>query len=351
MRISIVRSLVVGCLMAVPMSASAATFYVDAAAGDDANDGSSGMPKATIQAAIDTAAATPGDDIVAIWAGNEYNENLTIMDSEGIVLAGIGEGKPIIAADDPGLDTVYVDAGSVELYNLVITGGDDAVHVENNYGLVPRLGMFYIDAINNGDGGLEVDDVPDVFIEGGTYNDNGGDGIDIGNADTVTLHWCDASGNDDEGIEVDAVGFLRAEYAYTQANGGSGFGVSNVDTLEVEGGWFSSNGEDGLDLQGVSTINLDFVIALDNQESGLEYVTFDTVGELAILRSDFTGNGGDGVYIHEEGESIDVVYLIATSATGNAQSGFDIPISGAVDDYGYPNTSIENGEDDVLGAA
>ncbi|MEM9453860.1 MAG: right-handed parallel beta-helix repeat-containing protein [Myxococcota bacterium] len=335
--------------MAAPLSASAATFYVDGTNGDDANDGSGGAPMATIQAAIDAAWANPGDDTVAVWSG-EYTESLTIMDDSGLEIAGIGEGQPTITASDSLSDVVYIISGDVKLFNLALVGGDDGVDAENDYGQTPRLHLQYVNISDTEDEGVEADDIPDVIIEGGSFNDNDSDGLNINDSDSVTVTDCEASGNGNDGIDLGDTAYALVENCMAFANGGSGLEFDDLDAADVINNNFSGNDDYGLDLDEVGALLVDRVIAIDNLDDGLYFRTNDMVAEiLKISLSTFAGNGDDGVRIVDnDGSLIALVEMWANSSVANTESGFDIDITGTVEDYGYPNLSEDNGEADIL---
>ena len=337
--------------MAAPLSASAATLYVDGANGDDANDGSYGAPMATIQAAIDAAAANPGDDTVAVWSG-DYEENLSIMDDAELVIAGIGEGQPTITAADMYEDVVYIQSGDVKLFNLALVGGDDGVDAENDYGLTPRLRLQYVDISGTEDEGVEANDIPEVVVEGGSFSDNDSDGLRIDDSGSVTIKDCEASGNGNDGIDIGNTEYALVENCMAFANGGSGLEFDDLDAADVINNDFSGNDDYGLDLDEVGALLVERVTANDNLDDGLYFRTYDRVAEvLKISLSTFSGNGEDGVRLYDDSDLISLAEIWANSSTGNTDSGFEIEISGAVEDYGFPNTSEDNGEADILPGA
>ncbi len=99
-------------ILVVAASAHGTTFFVDAAGGADTNTGlSAATPFATIQWAVDQAAANPGPDLIQIAAG-EYRENIVIADPDKLMLSGTG-GVAVAAPDNTrnGITVYSGDAG------------------------------------------------------------------------------------------------------------------------------------------------------------------------------------------------------------------------------------------------
>jgi hypothetical protein len=104
------------CLLvvAVTTTVQGVTFFVDTG-GDDANPGTSAaLPFLTIQRAVDEAAGMAGADMIRIASG-EYVEDLTIEDTNKVMLAG--GGGTVINADDPDEHVIRIESGDVTIAN------------------------------------------------------------------------------------------------------------------------------------------------------------------------------------------------------------------------------------------
>ncbi|KAA3656069.1 MAG: T9SS C-terminal target domain-containing protein, partial [Calditrichaeota bacterium] len=105
-------------------------YYVNAATGNDANDGlTTGTAKLTIQAAINTASAT---DVVHVAAGT-YNEHLTI--SKALTVVGDDEATVIIDAGAGSGYGIDISADDVTLQYFTLVG--DVTNSAARYGVKP----------------------------------------------------------------------------------------------------------------------------------------------------------------------------------------------------------------------
>jgi pectin methylesterase-like acyl-CoA thioesterase len=186
---------ILGCVLALAAvtAAHATTFFVDVGQGNNANTGRSATdPFATIQWAIDAAAAQPGPDRIQIAAG-PYLENLAISDVDGLTLSG-SSGAEIVAT--PLAAAIQIASGDITISDLAIQAGNKGISAGTLDSPVASLTLRNVVVTNNVTEGLNAVNVADVTVSGCTFRDNGGvAAVKVQFAEDLTVSHCTLESN------------------------------------------------------------------------------------------------------------------------------------------------------------
>jgi hypothetical protein len=331
-------------------SVHAAGYFVDADAGDDTNPGiSEESPFASIQRAINAASENPGPDMIRIASG-EYAENLVINDDEKLVLNG-SDGAVVTAADAED-DVIAIKAGDVTISDLEVTGGDNGIKTK---GSETSLTLREVDVSDNADRGLNAKSVGSVTIIGGSFSDNGGDAIKVGDEDSetyvesLTVTGTTFSNNDSDGLDLEKITTVIVRDTIVDGSGDEGLEVDICVSVTVIGGAYTNNADDGLDIDNSQSVRVVSVLSTGNGEgNGLQIELEEgfEMEEATIVNCEFLGNGQNGVQIVEDGGVVHFVKLTDITARDNVESGLQIVISGSAKLADI--TSEDNGAGDVL---
>jgi hypothetical protein len=390
-----------GCVLALTAVtvAQAATFFVDAGRGDDANSGlSAADPFLTIQQAIEAAAAQPGPDLIQI-AASEYLENLAIHDADGLTLSGASD--VVVVAADPGKDVVKISWGDVSITGLAITGGSKGITPTGSAETPVSLSLRdVVVTANTGDGvkptsvgeirashctflandgtGLKVQFADSMTVSDCVFEDNGGRGLRAEDVRSVTVSHCQLLNNNDDGMKVVTVTLDRTESNLSISDttisgsaddaidlellgdirltnvtvrdtvGDDGISVDDSVSVSVVSSTFTNGAADGLDMDDTQSIRLVNVVSTGNGVSGFQVTAEEhfNVESLSIVDSEFSDNSLDGIWIKEEGTVVERASLTSVTATGNAGCGLNLGVSGMVKLNAI--TSEGNGAEDVL---
>jgi hypothetical protein len=319
----------------------------------------------SIQAAVDAAAASPGDDSVQIPVGI-YSENVSINDASGALgLVGLGGTASDVVIDGGGNTTIVANlqnnvsfrglritngfdgilafgAGDVSLRNVELTGNVfDGLDVDGGGDITVE------DSVVSGNGpslsanGLELSNVGNVRVARASLNGNGGDGIFVFGALATDVLNVTADNNGDEGVSVNASGNVTIRNSEMRDNLGDSINLFNVgdvliqndqgtggrfDGLEivtagnvsVSNAAFSSHVLDrGVEIFDAGNIDLQNVDASNNAGIGISLVT---VGDVGLTNVTASNNGSDGVFISGAG-NVEVDHL---EALDNVFEGLDI---------------------------
>ncbi len=207
--------------------------------------------------------------------------------------------------------------GNVSLANTVV---DNA---QGSDGII-LTGALSFSAVNtsfsgNDFAGLLLDNIPvGVFLTNVTANNNDANGFDLLNAGEVVVTGGSFSNNGSNGIFLDFVGPIAFTNVTANTNGDDGVQIDSAPTATFTSGDFSNNGEDGIDLLDVSgTISLMNVTANDSGEEGVQIANS---GDINVNGGMFSDNAEDGLDFITVGQ----VTLTNVIASGNTDDGADI---------------------------
>lgn len=293
------------------------TFFVD---GDVVGPGSGTDvdPFNTIQAAIDAAAASSGDDAVAINAGT-YSETLQITDTSGsLILTGVsGDSANVIIQNSSAEDTIeIVGAMDVQISNVTVVAGDGlsrggnrAVWIHDSFGIQSPTGGLDVRNVTIRDhiaGGIVAERAGDIFVSNSeiTNNNNGIYTFSVGD---VTLSDVNAANNNRDGAQINSATSLTLSGGAYDDNPIHGLFVSNTANVNLSNTTFDRNGDNGVDLRGTTTVAVTDVSVNGNGSRG-------SIDGLIV-----TGNGARDVT------------LTRVTASGNTAAGFGLrAVSGSV---------------------
>ena len=288
---------------------SRTTFFVDAGAGSDMNDGSFANPFQTIGYAIKQSAHVVGRNVINVQPG-VYNENLNINDYGGLKIRGLGENPydVIVNGNNEGNSLTIDGAGWVGIENMMFANGTQGIYASE----VDQLQLYRVVSRNNSDYGLHADEIRDLrialssFLENersgaaiilthdldisrSIFNRNFVNGLNLEENDSVKLRRVRANGNgmmdeDDDGPAIEAFSSM-------------GHGVAAIDNeyLMMRGGLFSNNLANGVELVGNENATLYSVHASNNQRHGIGGSDNDNV---MIFDGLLNENGGSGAWIY-----------------------------------------------------
>lgn len=191
--------------------------------------------------------------------------------------------------------------------------------------------FFQIEANNNGDDGIDLDELLDratVTIERASVRNNGDDGLDVFGIDnTVNVITSTLGGNAEEGFEIDgARNDVNVSSSVFQENDDDGFDIDRpgrFNNVFLNDSVFRNNGDDGIDTLGSdNTITLSNVTANGNGEEGFEVDGIDN--DITITdNSLFISNVDDGFDIDFPGVR-NTVDIVRSAARENGENGFEI---------------------------
>jgi hypothetical protein len=191
----------VAAALAIPASASAATYCVSNAACEQAG----GTHEQTIQGALGDAAQNPGHDDVSIGAGN-FVENLTSSDPAGVTISGLGADKTVISPSVSGAPsypfTVVLD-GPERLTNLRVS----LPATDRAQGVLLRSGAT-ADNIRIEGGAVDAEGAE---LDDATLRDSA---IDLPHEDSLAVRATGAGAT----LERDSISALTAVYAIGDAS-------------------------------------------------------------------------------------------------------------------------------------
>ena len=182
------------------------TFWVHSGTGSNGNDGTQNRPFASIDYAVGRCTADRGD---VIFVKPGHTETVTAaggldLDVAGVAVIGLGTGslRPTINLTTATTADIDVDAANVTLYNVLITGGIDALVavLDVNAADFRMIDCEYRDVTGECAKFLQADaNASRMLIDGFVYDGANGAGttaaINLVGGDRITLKNFWASGN------------------------------------------------------------------------------------------------------------------------------------------------------------
>jgi hypothetical protein len=235
---TLLNSASLALLMVFSVALQATTYYVDSAAGNDANDGLSELLAWQTITHLNTKTFAPGDNILfkrdGIYAG-QFNLQGSGESGSVITLSAYGSGeKPILMANDADQAALYMTNNEyIEIDNLQFTNNHDGLDV--NYGVLIEAPANFGE-LNH----IIFDNVEFVDIKGKTEK----------------CHGMLATNAKDDGTTV-----TYSNYKH--------FHVTNSDFRNIDGPGFKFRDRSGSRSDGTRTASVDFVFSY-NSGSNLE---------------------------------------------------------------------------------
>lgn len=333
---------------------------------------------ASLQAAIDSAAANIGADTVVI-PGGSFTQNLTIQDMSPLTLRGTLGANPTRIIGGAGAGITVSNSAQVTLENMQVIGGQRGVSGQN----LGTLTLKNMNLSSNLLDGLAIGSSTELIVVGGQYRNNGGTGIATSDVANVKLTSPQVSGNALEGVDIDET--VSGTVLLAKVFGG-GFFNNGDDGVELQGATIdvlastvSGNMEDGIQITGGGEISLRSVISVDNKEEGVDIdnvtgtarivgstvnrngdaagedgLNARNVGTLIVSGGNFTGNFAVGIKI----QAASNVSISTARAASNGEHGLSVRDADQVAIRGGSFTLnarhgilIEGSQADPIGAA
>ncbi len=170
--------------------------------------------------------------------------------------------------------------------------------------------------LDNGDEGLYAENLDSVNLRGLNVQRNENDGVDVVESRKLYFNGIYTAWNGDDGVDLDDVYSATLNNVTAINNYGDGLDVDGAHQVDTSGGDYSRNQEDGLDIDDVQKrVNIRHAIAAANQRSGL---TIDRANTGAIVGGRFNSNQQNGIWLNDVGR------MTVKNATGydNGWNGF-----------------------------
>ena len=295
---------------------------------------------ASIQAALDAAAAAPGADTVSIGRGT-FSENLVIQDQGPLTIRGVGGTGGTYIDGITGITIDILNSPDVEVRNVAVQGGTIGIrsagvgtlnlqnvralshtmhglHIVSTESVIINRGRFD-DNLQNG---ALVDSASTVSITNTSMSNNGNDGLQIGSSVVNTINISGGSyvGNADDGVDVKAE-IVQIVRVRSTDNAEDGIQVSDSSSVMLTSVSVERNRDGGIDLDDLGTVVVVNARALDNgsieRKDGLDA---RNVVDLTISRGMYANNTGNGIDLNDIGAG----HIISTSARDNGKNGVEL---------------------------
>ena len=294
---------------------------------------------ATIQEALDAAAAAPGANTVEVARGT-HSEHLVIDDTDHVRLVGAGSSGSVRIVGNgearPIIDVIL--SNDVELMNFLVRDSEmDGIRVTGGQsfpGSSMDLTLGSVQSVENVGDGLHVDGADSVSIFHGGFNQNQGDGVELNQVGDVILEDVNANAND------------------------PGLAISGASSLHVTDSAFNNNSDHGIQLQDIAgDVTIDKTQAYNNDADnngvgdglnvtdGSDLDNVSVGGSLTVTDSKLNDTDRDGtlrnqIYgIYAEKVQGDV-NLTNVRADGNLLDG--VSIASAMSDVGVYESRFEH---------
>ena len=209
----------------------------------------------------------------ALLVSGTCRENVTIQGLDRITLQG-NPTATIHGGSDPNLGTVeLVDAVSIDLVDLTITGGGEGV------GCVQCLGRLTRVSIQDTLGlGVNASARSHLLLTDSSVRSNADAGILVGNAATVNLVNTSVTSNGSDGAFLNAGATLLVFSSPITGNSGYGINASLQGTVVLNGATVTGNAADGVTIQGGSAMRTTRSMVSGNQGHQVR------IGDLSFAR-------------------------------------------------------------------
>ncbi len=216
------------------------------------------------------------------FVGGSYNHNdrhgIDIDYANDVTLIAVEASYNDSRSDSRGVRARSIYESAVVDGGVFQENGDDGVNI---------VGENFADLQFGGTGGNGGGLVVNVY--GGLYWNNGDDGLDVENAYEANLNGVDARFNDDDGIDVEDAGYANVYGGYSFDNGEHGIELRDNGYSKINGLASLHNGENGLDLRGGNRLNVLGGEYSNNGDHGIRAAgDFETAN---VEGSDGNGNG------------------------------------------------------------
>jgi hypothetical protein len=220
----------------------------------------------SIQAAVDAAAANPGDDIVQIPAG-AYSENVSISDASGALsLVGLGGTASDVVIDGGG--NTAIDAilqNDVSFRGLRITNGLDGIFASGS----GNVSLRNVELTGNVSDGLDINGAGDVHLTNVVARNNGNDGVEIRDAADVEVDHLQAVDNFFEGLDIDFAGDVSTSHVNASSNDRNGLNLFGIQSWTDHQGSYRDNANFGVVARDIAgDVALTGTRAEDNNANG-----------------------------------------------------------------------------------
>ena len=194
---------------------------------------------------------------------------------------------------------------TIALTRVTATGNGDATDPFDLMGdgievrvTAASVSLEQVTANNNADDGLDIDQSPgSIDVQSSEANGNGDNGFDLDEPiDTVVIRDSEANDNGDDGLDVDGSSegepVLNVTVSDFVGNGnGTGYGdgvnVANAQSVTLSGVTTNRNTQDGIDIEGSYTVIIRDASSNNNADDGFE---IDVLTSFQGSGNEATGN-------------------------------------------------------------
>ncbi|MEW6272968.1 MAG: right-handed parallel beta-helix repeat-containing protein [Thermodesulfobacteriota bacterium] len=189
--------------------------------------------------------AAPGD-VIQVRAGI-YFEPVRIEDGQtGLVIEGLGEGRPILQLQRRGDGISIRGVDGVTVRDFIVRGGTRGVRVEDANGVV----IEHVASVAARQEAFLVKRASGTTLTAVEVDYSGGRGIRIDRASATTITGvAGAFGNGREGLRADRALGLTVQSSVFGGNRGDGIRVHKSENVTLDGNVASGNGHSGIRVQ------------------------------------------------------------------------------------------------------
>ncbi|GAB4142186.1 MAG: hypothetical protein Tsb009_12340 [Planctomycetaceae bacterium] len=267
-----------------------------------------------------------------VYAVDSVAGNILVADS-GVVTT------TITGNDDDGFDIDGTNNANIDIRDGVFSnngaaGTGTGIEIDN----ADFVTVTNVTASNNGSDGLDVDPTDVVSVVGGIFNNNFSDGIDLDDVSVVAISGSTvANNNGDDGVEIDNFTTASISFLTTNNNGDNGVEIATGTTLGISN-WVTQGNNGGArpgnQLTNITTVNFQTTTVPSNVDDKVEIFETDFQHTRALVMQDFVGYTGIGTLNFFTLDGMDV-YVINENVS-NPANAVDINLDGGTPSAG-PN--------------
>ncbi|MBB6646636.1 right-handed parallel beta-helix repeat-containing protein [Halobellus ruber] len=195
---------------------------------------------------------------------------------------------------------------------------------------------------NNGDNGIEGEDITNAVVSDCTIKNNDGEAIDFNAVDSLVIDGCTIRNNDD-GVEFDGDAVdLTVTDSTIASNDSDGVFGNNVNNGTIRNCLIEDNDTEGIDIDGGNNLTIEQCTVRNNGGNGIEF-DFTDVGNLTITESVVDNSGDSGVFF-DDGEVTDST-IERSNITNSGDFGVEIGSGATVTSLSVVDSYLDGNTD------